>query len=268
MNGRPKILLVGCGNMGSSLIRGWLKYGWSKNDIEVIDPSETAKSLGDSLGVRVAKKPSAELQADIIVFAVKPQSLDHILPDYKKFVSSDRVFLSIAAGKSIEFYETLLGKEAAIVRGMPNTPAAIRQGITVLVSNRKVKPNQRAASEVLMKAVGRVTWLDNEELMNAVTAVSGSGPAYVFLIIEALSEAGIEIGLHKDLAEELALMTVAGAGALAVSSDKSPAELRRRVTSPGGTTEAALDVLMENEKLTTLLKKAVLAATERGRGLA
>ena len=151
---------------------------------------------------------------------------------------------------------------------MPNTPAAIRQGITVLVSNRKVKPNQRAASEVLMKAVGRVTWLDNEELMNAVTAVSGSGPAYVFLIIEALSEAGIEVGLHKDLAEELALMTVAGAGALAASSDTSPAELRQRVTSPGGTTEAALDVLMENEKLMTLLKKAVLAATERGRGLA
>ena len=268
MNERPKILLVGCGNMGSALIRGWLKHGWSQNDIEVIDPSEAAQSIADSLGVRVAQKVSIEIEADIIVLAVKPQSLDQILPDYKKFVSSDRVFLSIAAGKSIRFYETFLGKEAAIVRGMPNTPAAIRQGITVLVSNRKVKPNQRAASEVLMKAVGRVTWLDNEELMNAVTAVSGSGPAYVFLIIEALSEAGIEVGLHKDLAEELALMTVAGAGALAASSDTSPAELRQRVTSPGGTTEAALDVLMENEKLMTLLKKAVLAATERGRGLA
>ncbi len=268
MNERPKILLVGCGNMGSALIRGWLQHGWSKSDIEVIDDGENGKLVADSLGVKVTRKLSAEPQANIIVFAVKPQSLAQILPDYKKFVNSDRVFLSIAAGKPIEFYETFLGKEAAIVRGMPNTPVAIRQGVTVLVSNRKVKPSQRAASEVLMEAVGRVTWLDNEKLMNAVTAISGSGPAYVFLIIEALSKAGIEVGLHKDLAEELALMTVVGAGALAISSDTSPAELRRRVTSPGGTTEAALDVLMDNENLSTLLKEAVLAATERGKDLA
>ena len=138
----------------------------------------------------------------------------------------------------------------------------------MLVGNKGVNSAQRASSEALMGAVGRVAWLDNEELMNAVTAISGSGPAYVFLMIEALSKAGVEMGLSLDLAEELALTTVAGSGALAASSDMSPAELRRLVTSPGGTTEAALGVLMKNENFDTLLKKAVSAATKRGRDLA
>ena len=268
MNRQPKILLVGCGSMGSALIRGWLKNGWSQDDIKVIDPNEAARSVATSLGVGVTEKPSERLQVDIIVFAVKPQVLTQTLPDYKKLVNGDRIFLSIAAGKPLKFYEDFFGKKAARVRAMPNTPAAIRQGVTVLVGNKGVNSAQRASSEALMGAVGRVAWLDNEELMNAVTAISGSGPAYVFLMIEALSKAGVEMGLSLDLAEELALTTVAGSGALAASSDMSPAELRRLVTSPGGTTEAALGVLMKNENFDTLLKKAVSAATKRGRDLA
>ncbi len=268
MNRQPKILLVGCGSMGSALIRGWLQSGWSNDDIKVIDPNEAARSVANSLGVGVTEKPSEKQQVDIIVFALKPQVLAKTLPDYKKLVNHDRVFLTIAAGKPLKFYENFLGKEASIVRAMPNTPAAIRQGITVLVGNTRVDSTQRASAEALMEAVGRVTWLDNEELMNAVTAISGSGPAYVFLMIEALSKAGVEMGLGINLAEELALKTVAGAGALAASSDMPPAELRRLVTSPGGTTEAALGVLMKDENLVTLMKKAVSTATERGRDLA
>lgn len=268
MNRQRKILLVGCGSMGSALIRGWLQNGWSQDDIKVIDPSEAARSVATSLGVGVTEKLSEKPQVDIIVFAIKPQVLTQTLPDYKKLVNGDRIFLSIAAGKPLNFYEDFFGKKASIVRAMPNTPAAIRQGVTVLVGNKGVNSAQRASSEALMGAVGRVAWLDNEELMDAVTAISGSGPAYVFLMIEALSKAGVEMGLSLDLAEELALTTVAGSGALAASSDMSPAELRRLVTSPGGTTEAALGVLMKNENFDTLLKKAVSAATKRGRDLA
>ena len=267
MSRPPKILLVGCGNMGQALLRGWLDSGWSKNDVFVVEPDEPAQSRAASLGVSATAALDRDVDADLIVLAVKPQQLDTVLPDYRDLVDGDRVFLSIAAGKPISFFENALG-EVSIVRGMPNTPAAIGQSMTVLVGNANVSAGQRKACEAVMAAVGRVAWLEDEGLMDAVTGVSGSGPAYVFLVIEGLTEAGVDMGLSRDLAAELAVATVAGAGALALAADVDAAELRRRVTRPGGTTEAALGVLMGENRLVDLMKDAVRAATERGRELA
>jgi pyrroline-5-carboxylate reductase len=176
--------------------------------------------------------------------------------------------LSIAAGKPIAFYEKSLGTSAAIVRAMPNSPAAIGQGITALTANAAASEEQRRVCENLMSAVGEVVWLEDERLMDAVTAVSGSGPAYVFLLIESLAAAGREAGLDEALAERLAMETVAGAGAYARQADATPAELRLQVTSPEGTTQAALDVLLGEQGLEALLKKAVHAAAARSRQLA
>lgn len=268
MSNQASILLIGCGNMGQALLRGWLENGWAQTDIHVLEPDAAAQSAVESLGVSVSGTVTPDVHADVAVLAVKPQQLDAVLPDYRHLVQTGSLFLSIAAGRPISFYEGVLGAQAAIVRGMPNTPAAIGQSMTVLVGNAAVGPAQRETSEALMAAVGRVAWLEDEGLMDAVTGVSGSGPAYVFLLIECLSEAGVELGLGRELAGELAVTTVAGAGALALSSGVGAAELRRRVTSPGGTTAAALEVLSAPGGLHELMKRAVRAATERGRDLA
>jgi len=267
MSRQPKILLVGCGNMGHALLRGWLDNGWSKKDVNVIEPDERARSNAASLGVTATDALDVGIDPDLIVLAVKPQQLDTTLPAYHDLADSNRVFLSIAAGIPISYLEGVLG-QAAIVRGMPNMPAAIGLSMTVLVANATVEPGQRKACEDVMSAVGQVAWLEDERLMDAVTGVSGSGPAYVFLVIEGLTQAGIDMGLSRELSAELAVTTVAGAGALALGADVDAAELRRRVTSPGGTTEAALGVLMGDNGLVELMTEAVRAATERGRELA
>lgn len=253
--------------MGRALLRGWLDNGWSKSDVAVIEPDAQARSAAESLGVAVSETREPEARADIVVLAVKPQQLEAVLAGYRDLAQSGCLFLSIAAGKPISFYEAVLG-EAAIVRAMPNTPAAIGQSMTVLVGSAAVGPSARDDAEAVMAAVGQVAWLEDETLMDAVTGVSGSGPAYVFLLIESLIDAGVERGLDRELAGRLAVATVAGAGALALGSEADAAELRRRVTSPGGTTEAALAVLMNNDALANLIKDAVRAATERGRELA
>ena len=268
MNQSPKILLVGCGNMGQALLKGWLEQGWSRSDIQVVEPDKDAQSIIESLGVEVSSARVEDTHAEVIVLAVKPQQLKVVLPDYLDFAEKGHVFLSIAAGRPIAFYESILGGQVSIVRGMPNMPAAIGQSMTVLVGNSMVDPRQHEACETVMTAVGRVAWLEEESLMNAVTGVSGSGPAYVFLLIESLAAAGINMGLSRELASELALATVAGASALAINSKIDAEELRRQVTSPGGTTEAALAVLMDNHAFLELMKKAVRAATERGQDLA
>jgi len=267
MSRQGTILLAGCGNMGQALLRGWLAEGWAQSDIHVVEPNAEARAVVESLGVTASRELDRSVGADVIVFAVKPQQLDSVLPDYRD-LAGGRIFLSIAAGKPLSAYERLLGEEAAIVRGMPNTPAAIARGMTVLVANAAVHQAQRAVCETLMSAVGQVAWIDDEALMDVVTAVSGSGPAYVFLLIECLSDAGVQMGLDSELAGRLALATVAGAGAYAADSAADPAELRRRVTSPGGTTEAALEVLAGNDGLPGLMKRAVRAAAERSRALA
>ena len=254
--------------MGRALVSGWLAEGHDPDSIHVVDPSEAARSEIKKLGVKTSATFEAADSFDLIMFAVKPQQLESVLPGYVSVCQGDTVVLSIAAGRRIEYFERILGPDVAIVRAMPNTPAAVGQGMTALTANAKVSSSQRALCESLMRAVGDVAWLDDEDLMDAVTAVSGSGPAYVFLLIECLSDAAVAVGLDEQVARQLAEQTISGAGAYAISSEADAAELRRQVTSPGGTTEAALEVLMGDGGLQELLRRAVSAATERSRELA
>lgn len=271
MSADGDILLVGCGNMGRALLTGWRSRGIAGSRIRVVDPDPSAIAASRPLSVLAARELSDSLDASaaaVVVLAVKPQILETALSGYRSFAEAGSMFLSIAAGKPTGFYEGILGEGTAVVRAMPNTPAAIGQGVTVLCANANVKPAQRVLAGELMSAVGEVAWLDDESLMDAVTAVSGSGPAYVFLLIECLTEAAVEEGIEPGLARQLAQATVAGAGAYARVAQRDATELRRQVTSPGGTTAAALAILMEEDGLAALVKRAVRAATERGRELA
>ena len=269
MNRRESILLVGGGNMGQALLRGWLADGRAPDSIHVVDPAERARAAVESLGIEASSGRPNSFRADVIVLAVKPHLVEGALQDYRDLADGQAVLLTIAAGKTVSFYQDLLGSGAAIVRGMPNTPAAIGKGITALAANEVAGSAQRRLCESLMSAVGQVVWLKDDGLMDSVTAVSGSGPAYVFLLIECLAAAAVKVGFEKDLAERLALATVAGAGAYAMASGTDPAELRRQVTSPGGTTQAALEVLIgDAHALESLLSEAVQAAARRSRELA
>lgn len=263
------LLLVGCGKMGGALLQGWLARGVPAERIHVVepalDPSRTQVPEGVGTVADAADLPDG-LSPEIVVFAVKPQAMSDVVPAYARFAGPGTAFVSIAAGTPIRFFEQRLG-EIAMIRVMPNTPAAIGHGMSVLCANARTTADQRAVAEGLMAAVGATAWLEGEALMDAVTAVSGSGPAYVFLLIECLAKAGEEVGLDPDVARTLALQTVAGAGALAVQSADDAAQLRVNVTSPGGTTEAALKVLMAADGLQPLLTRAVEAAEKRGKEL-
>jgi pyrroline-5-carboxylate reductase len=263
------LVLVGCGQMGSAMLRGWIAGGAAERLI-VVEPAGLPAALPPEPEIAWHATPTElpdGLAPDAVVFAVKPQIVDDVLPSYRRWTRPATVFLSIAAGKTIAGLARHLG-DAAIVRAMPNTPAAIGRAITVACANARVTAVQRTLCDGLLAAIGDSTWVDDEALMDAVTAVSGSGPAYVFLLIEALAEAGIKAGLPADLALRLARATVAGSGELARRSEDSPARLRENVTSPGGTTRAALDVLMGVDGLAPLLERAVAAATRRSRELA
>ena len=259
-----KILLVGCGKMGSAMLAGWLDRGMAAADMVVVEPS------GAELPVTVVPDAAAipaGFAPDVVVLAVKPQVMAQVLPAYARF--GEAVFLSIAAGKTIPFFETHLGDAAAVVRAMPNTPAAVRRGIAVCCANPRVDRGRRALCQDLLEAVGEVAWLEDESLMDAVTAVSGSGPAYVFLLAEVMAAAGAAQGLPPDLATRLARATVSGSGELLRQSGEAAEQLRRNVTSPGGTTAAALAVLMDEAAgMAPLMEKAVAAATRRGKELA
>jgi pyrroline-5-carboxylate reductase len=263
------LVLVGCGQMGSAMLHGWLARGAAAKFI-VIEPAGAPAELAAAAGVtshRTADELPDALSPDAVVFAVKPQIIDAVLPAYRRWARPQTLFLSIAAGKTIAGISRHLG-DAAIIRTMPNTPAAIGRAITVACANPRVTPGQRRLCEALLAAIGDSAWVEDEALLDPVTAVSGSGPAYVFLLIEALAAAGERVGLPPDLALRLARETVAGAGELARLSPDSPARLRENVTSPGGTTRAALDVLMADDGLARLLERAVAAATLRSRELA
>ncbi len=266
------VVLAGGGKMGGAMLAGWLERGLMPSEILVVEPhADIAVSLADTYRVKVVGHPEdvpADAQPAIVVFAVKPQVLADVVPAYTRFLDIHPVFLSVAAGRTIASLEDLLGGDAAIVRAMPNTPAAIGRGITVGCANGHVTDVQRTACMGLLEAVGEVAWVDDEALMDAVTAVSGSGPAYVFLLAECLADAGVDAGLPADLALRLATATVAGAGELLYRSDDLPHVLRENVTSPGGTTAAALAVLMDSKGLGTLLSSAVSAAAHRSRELA
>jgi pyrroline-5-carboxylate reductase len=266
------VLLVGCGKMGGALLQGWMRSGRAAASIRVVEPDrqswERARAALPPAVQHCAsvEELGAEFRPAAVVLAVKPQSLDTVLPGYRRF--QEAVFLSIAAGKTIAYFARVLGPTAAIVRAMPNTPASIGKGISALVANPLTDARQRELCHALLEAVGAVVWLDEERHMDAVTAVAGSGPAYVFLLAECLAGAGMEAGLAPALAAQLASATVAGAGAMLEQSGHEPSRLRSDVTSPAGTTEAALAVLMGTGGLQPLLTRAVAAAAARSRELA
>ena len=266
------LLLVGCGKMGTALLRGWLEHGLSKEAVIVVEPAAAAsEALRTDLSVRTIAD-TQEIPSDFypraVIFAVKPQMMADVLPSYAERIEEQTLVISIAAGTAIERFETAFGDTTPIVRAMPNTPAAIGRGVTALVANPKVDPEQRRLAEALMAAVGMVRWLDDEALMHPVTAMSGGGPAYVFLLIETLAKAGIANGLPEDLAWPMARATVVGSGALAEASEEPAATLRKNVTSPGGTTQAALEVLMTADGIQPLFDQAMAAATNRSKELA
>jgi pyrroline-5-carboxylate reductase len=264
------LLLAGAGKMGGAILSGLLARGLDARSVIVQDP-HPAKAVADLLadnGIDVLPFIDELTQPPgVILLAVKPQLMDEVLPPLAKLAGPQTLLLSIAAGRRIASFEKYL-PGGAVVRAMPNTPASIGRGITAAVANRYVTPVQRALADDLLSAVGKVVWVDDEALLDAITAVSGSGPAYVFLLAECLAEAGRAAGLDARLAEELARATVSGSAALLEASDLSAAELRKNVTSPGGTTAAALEILGGEDGMQKLMTAAVAAATKRGRDLA
>jgi pyrroline-5-carboxylate reductase len=258
-------VLAGAGKMGGAMLTGWLARGLDPQRVIVVEPSPSPEiSALAARGVRL--NPQGTATADTLVIAVKPQTFREAGPRLKHFVDPTTLVVSIMAGTTIASLQAVCG--AKVVRAMPNTPAAIGRGITVAVAAENVSATQRATADALLKATGAVEWIDDEALMDAVTAVSGSGPAYVFLLAEELARAGVAAGLPEALAARLARETVAGAGELLHRSELSAATLRQNVTSPGGTTAAALDVLMGHEGLQRLMIRAVAAATARSKDLA
>ena len=266
------LLLAGCGKMGEAMLSGWLDRGISASDVSIVEPNqETANRLRETYAVntyQAAGDIPGSVSPSFVIFAVKPQMMDVVAPEYARFVAPQTAFLSIAAGKPIAYFEHHLGPDAVIIRAMPNTPAAVRRGITVATANPRVSDAQRSACDDLLQAVGSVEWVDDEGMIDAVTALSGGGPAYVFLLAECMAKAGKQAGLPEALAERLARETVSGAGELMRQSDETPATLRKNVTSPAGTTAEALAVLMADDAWQPLMTKAIAAATKRSRELA
>lgn len=266
------VLLVGCGKMGEALLAGWRAAGLAGEEALVVEPDaglrDRARTAHGAQAFAEPKELPADLAPRALVLAVKPQIMDRVVPAYDRFVHGGALVVSIAAGKTIAGFEHAFGRATPIVRAMPNTPAAVGRGASVLCANAACGEAERALAAALLQAVGEVFWIDEEELMHAVTAMSGGGPAYVFLLIEALAQAGVRAGLPEELAMPLARATVIGSGELARSSDEPAEVLRRNVTSPGGTTAEALAVLMAEDGLQPLLDRAIRAAAERSRALA
>ncbi|MCL5778437.1 pyrroline-5-carboxylate reductase [Limibaculum sp. FT325] len=262
--GVETLVLLGCGKMGGAMLEGWLAGGLSPAAVTVIEPrpSERVKVLA---GEGLVLNPTSLAPASVAIIAVKPQMMGDAAPALMPLAGQGTVFVSIAAGTPIAAFEAMFGAGTPIVRAMPNTPAAVGRGITALIGNIAADERVMAMAEALLAAVGQTVRLESEDQMDAVTGLSGSGPAYVFHMIEAMAAAGEAAGLAPDLAMRLARATVCGAGALAVASDESAAQLRINVTSPGGTTAAGLGVLMA--ELPGLMTRTVAAATQRSREL-
>lgn len=258
------LVMLGCGKMGSALLSGWLEQGMDPRSVWILDPkpSEWVLSCGVRINEMLPNDPA------VVLVAVKPQMMGEALPRLQRFGAATSLFISVAAGTPISAFEEVLGRSTPIVRAMPNTPAAVGQGITALIGNDCATNTEIVEAQNLMSAVGQTILLQNEGQIDAVTGISGSGPAYVFHLIETLAQAGVEQGLPLEMAMQLAQATVAGAGALAIQSDESAAQLRINVTSPNGTTQAALEVLMrDNSGLQSLMTSAVNAATKRSQEL-
>ncbi len=265
------VVLVGAGKMGGALLDGWLALGIDPGQLVAIDPNLPAE-LATALAAKgVSANPAYDTlpPAGVLILAVKPQVAPAVIASVRALVGPETVVVSIMAGRTIGFMQEALSQRTAVIRTIPNTPAAIGHGITVAVANAAVTPAQREAASALLGAVGPVEWVEDEALMDVATAVSGSGPAYVFLLAEALGQAGAAAGLPADLADRLARATISGAGALLAQSGIAPGTLRQNVTSPGGTTAAALAVLMDEATgFGPLLTRAVADATRRSHELA
>ncbi len=262
--------MVGAGKMGGALLSGWLAKGLSPDLVCVRDPAPVADITeleARGLSLNAAVDEIARRNPALVLLAVKPQAMTAVLPELTPLVRPETVFLSIAAGTALHRLKELLGAEVHAIRAMPNTPASIGRGITVACANDRVTAEQRALADKLLAAVGEVGWVESEGLIDAVTAVSGSGPAYVFYLVECLAAAGEALGLDAGLAMRLARETVSGSGEMLHLFDEPVSELRANVTSPGGTTAAALDVLMGEGGLSPLMRRAALAARDRAREL-
>lgn len=258
------LVLLGCGKMGSAMLEGWLKGGLPASSVWVIDPkpSDWLQKTGVHLNAELPEAPA------LVLVAVKPQMMGEALPTLAAMGGGGTLFVSVAAGTPIAHFEQVLGADTPIVRAMPNTPAAVAKGITAIIGNAHAVAAHLDMAEALLRAVGQVVRLEDEGQMDAVTGLSGSGPAYVFHMIECMARAGEAQGLAPELAMQLAKATVAGAGALAEAADETPAQLRVNVTSPNGTTQAGLEVLMDKSTgLPPLMAKTVAAATDRSKEL-
>jgi pyrroline-5-carboxylate reductase len=265
---KGRLVLAGAGKMGGAMLDGWLARGLKPKQITVIEPQpgKTIKARARR-GLKLNPKGKAAAVSAIVI-AVKPQTAPEALPPLAAYVDKSTLVLSIMAGRTVTFLERSLPAGTAIVRAMPNTPAAVGRGISVAFANARISPSQRKLASDLLAAIGKVEWVTEEARMDAVTALSGSGPAYVFLLAEAMANAGIAAGLPPALATRLARETVTGSAELMHRSDLDAATLRQNVTSPGGTTAAALDVLMGPGGFDHLLTQAIIAATRRSRELA
>lgn len=258
------LVLLGCGKMGSAMLQGWLDSGLPENSVTVLDPypNDWVKAQGVHINTDLPPAPA------VVIVAVKPQMMGEALPVLRPLGNTDTLFISIAAGTPIAAFEELLGAETPLIRAMPNTPAAVGRGVSAIIGNAHATPDHLDLAETLLRAVGQVVRLESETQMDAVTGLSGSGPAYVFHMVEAMAAAGVAEGLAPDLAMTLARATVAGAGALLDQSDDSAEQLRINVTSPGGTTAAGLGELMDTEDgLSPLMARTIAAATARGKEL-
>lgn len=267
--GSGPLILIGAGNMGGAMLSGWLNSGHRGSDILVIDPGprEALAALMAEKGAKHLTAAPQGVTAGILFLAVKPQLIDSVVPPLASLVGPQTVVVTVAAGKTLATLERHLGP-AAMIRAMPNTPAMIGRGVTGAFANAQVTAAQKAAVQALLQVSGPVEWVESEAEIDAVTALSGSGPAYVFYLVECMAEAGRKAGLQADLAMRLARETVAGAGELLHRSPDDAATLRRNVTSPGGTTAAALDVLMAETGMQPLFDRAIAAAKTRAGELA
>ncbi|WP_305987313.1 pyrroline-5-carboxylate reductase [Roseibium sp. MMSF_3544] len=265
---RP-FLLVGAGKMGGAMLSGWMAEGIDPSAIVVCDPrlSEEMGALLNTHGIRYAENVPEDVKAGTVLVAIKPQMMDQVLPGLKSAVLPDTLIMSVAAGTPVSKFHSVFG-DVPVCRCMPNTPAMVKRGITAVFPTDNVTSDQREDVTKLLSAVGKVVWLDSEDQIDLVTGVSGSGPAYVFYLAEALSEAGKTAGLPAEIAHDLAVATISGAGELLHQSGEHPSILRQNVTSPNGTTAAALDVLMHEEGLQPVMTEAVAAAIKRARELA
>lgn len=268
MNSEFSICLVGAGNMGGAMLAGWLESGISADRINVVDPKPTNEMalLFKESGVDHFISAEDAPIVDVLFVAVKPQIIELVLPNMMEMIGDKTAVVSVAAGTTISTIASYVG-EVAIVRAMPNTPALMRRGVTGCFANKNTTADQIAQVTQLLGAIGKVVWVESEKQIDAVTAVSGSGPAYVFHLAECMAIAGVEAGLPEGVAEMLARETIAGAGEMLSQLDESSAQLRKNVTSPNGTTAAALDVFMSDPNLESLVSRAIAAAKKRSEEL-